>query len=94
MLRCECQHDIDDSSLHSAGADVSPRRFFEAGVKLQKFLEDSGMTSGELARQIGVTQKAVYYWLNEGRSPRPHNIRAVSKATNGAVTAADWFDGE
>tara|TARA_Y100001963_G_scaffold52972_1_gene74242 strand:+ start:275 stop:433 length:159 start_codon:yes stop_codon:yes gene_type:complete len=52
------------------------------------------MTSGELARQIGVTQKAVYYWLREGRSPRPDNIRAVSKVTNGAVTASDWFDGE
>ena len=71
-----------------------PRHFFEVSVKLQKFLDDSGMTSGELARQIGVTQKAVYYWLREGRSPRPHNIRAVSKATNGAVTATDWFDGE
>ena len=63
-------------------------------MKLQKFLDDSGMTSGELAREIGVTQKAVYYWLNEGRSPRPHNIRAVSKATKGAVTASDWFDDE
>lgn len=52
------------------------------------------MTSGELAKQVGVTQKAVYYWLAEGRSPRPHNIRAVAKATNGAVTAMDWFDGE
>ena len=72
-----------------------PRHFFfEVTVKLQKFLDDSGMTSGELAREIGVTQKAVYYWLREGRSPRPHNIRAVSKATNGAVTATDWFDGE
>ena len=63
-------------------------------MKLQKFLDDSGMTSGELARQIGGTQKAVYYWLREGRSPRPDNIRAVSKVTNGAVTASDWFDGE
>jgi len=52
------------------------------------------MTSGELAKEIGVSQKAVYYWLAEGRSPRPHNIRAVAKATNGAVTAMDWFDGE
>ena len=85
-------------SLGATGGGLSfpfgPRRFFEAGVKLQKFLDDSGMTSGELARQIGVTQKAVYYWLREGRSPRPDNIRAVSKVTNGAVTASDWFDGE
>ena len=73
---------------------LPPPFFFEVTVKLQKFLDDSGMTSGELAREIGVTQKAVYYWLREGRSPRPHNIRAVSKATNGAVTATDWFDGE
>lgn len=63
-------------------------------MKLQKFLKDSGMTSGELAKEIGVSQKAVYYWIAEERSPRPHNIRAVAKATNGAVTAMDWFDGE
>ena len=62
-------------------------------MKLQKFLDDSGMKASELARQIGVTQKAVYYWLNEGRSPRPHNIRAVSKAPNGAVTAMEWVEG-
>ena len=59
-----------------------------------KFVDDGGMTSGELAKQIGVSQKAVYYWLAAGRSPRPHNIRAVGKATNGAVTAMDWFDDE
>lgn len=63
-------------------------------MKLQKFLTDSGMTSGELAKEIGVSQKAVYYWIAEGRSPRPHNIRAVARATNGAVTASDWFDDE
>ena len=63
-------------------------------MKLQTFLKDSGMTSSELAKEIGVTQKAVYYWLAEGRSPRPHNIRAVARATNGAVTASDWFDDE
>ncbi len=63
-------------------------------MKLQEYLDEKQMTSAELARQIGVTQKAVYYWLTEGRSPRPNNIRAVSKATNGAVTAMDWFDDE
>ena len=98
MLRCECQHDADSFlPVHWRALfalSLSARHFFEVGVKLQKFLDDSGMTSGELAREIGVTQKAVYYWLNEGRSPRPNNIRAVSKATNGAVTAMDWFDGE
>ena len=63
-------------------------------MKLQKFLDDSGMTSGELARQIGVTQKAVYYWLTGDRSPRPNNIRAIVTATNGAGTAADLLDAE
>ena len=63
-------------------------------MKLQKFLDDTGMTSGELARQIGVTQKAAYYWLTVDRSPRPTNIRAIVTATNGAVTAADLLDAE
>ena len=85
-------------SLGATGGGLSfpfgPRRFFEAGVELQKFLDDSGMTSGELARQIGVTQKAVYYWLKGGRLPRPNNIRAIVSATNGAVTAADLLDAE
>ena len=73
---------------------LSARHFFEVGVKLQKFLDDTGMTSGELAREIGVTQKAVYYWLKGGRLPRPNNIRAIVSATNGAVTAADLLDAE
>ena len=85
-------------SLGATGGGLSfpfgPRPFLEAGVKLQKFLDDSGMTSGELARQIGVTQKAVYYWLKGGRLPRPNNIRAIVSATNGAVTAADLLDAE
>jgi DNA-binding transcriptional regulator YdaS (Cro superfamily) len=38
-----------------------------------------------LARQIGVTQGAVWKWLNKSKKIRPENAAAISEAVGGQV---------
>lgn len=53
-----------------------------------KKLDDEAMAS----RVGGVTRHAVKKWMYGERMPRPEQIAAIAKITNGKVTLADWIE--
>ncbi len=65
-------------------------------MKLQEWLRTEGKARGlkqaDFARNIGVSLQSLSLYLNAGRVPRPGVIAAIARETNGAVTAADFYD--
>lgn len=59
-------------------------------MKLAKYLTDNGISQGDFAKTIGVTQVAVSRYANETRVPGLKLIFAIDKATKGKVTVKDW----
>lgn len=59
-------------------------------MKLAKYLTDNGISQGDFAKAIGVTQVAVSRYANETRVPGLKLIFAIDKATKGKVTVKDW----
>jgi len=63
-------------------------------MKLSDFLARSGTTLEAFGTAIGVSHSTVQRWATGQSRPRGHKaMEAVAKATRGAVTAADFFDG-
>jgi hypothetical protein len=58
---------------------------------LGKYLARNKITQQAFAASIGSTQRAVDYWLNGGRTPRPEMMQRIVDATNGAVTPNDFL---
>lgn len=59
-------------------------------MKLATYLSSNGISQGDFAKNIGVTQVAVSRYANETRVPGLKLIFAIDKATKGKVTVKDW----
>lgn len=59
-------------------------------MKLSSYLQDESLSPSDFARQIGVTPRAVQFYLSGDRRPRWNIIARIAVVTGGAVTANDW----
>jgi transcriptional regulator with XRE-family HTH domain len=60
-------------------------------MKLADYLSQSKITPAAFAAEIGVTRKAVDYWLAGKRLPRIEQLQAIATASKGAVTPNDFI---
>lgn len=60
-------------------------------MRLQEYLAETGTTRAEFARQIGVKHISVTRYL-EGRVPEAAVMSKIIEATDGKVTANDFFE--
>jgi len=61
-------------------------------MQLQAYLTLKGLSEKQFADQVGASESGVLKWVRRERIPRPEKIREISRITDGAVTAADFFD--
>jgi transcriptional regulator with XRE-family HTH domain len=50
------------------------------GPRVKELREHRGLSTGELARAVGVTPASVWQWENNGRHPRESTAEAVAHA--------------
>jgi hypothetical protein len=60
-------------------------------MRLQEYLVETGTTRAEFARQIDVKHITVTRYIREGRVPEPPVMEKIIEATDGKVTANDFF---
>ena len=62
-------------------------------MQLAAYLDehDPPLTARAFADQIGVDPSMVTRWCRRETFPKPANLMAIAKATNGRVTANDFF---
>lgn len=60
-------------------------------MKLAAYLREKNIDAKEFAKSINVKQPSVSRYLTGARIPRPEKIKAIQEATDGAVTANDFF---
>jgi len=48
------------------------------GPRLKELRKHRGLSSGELAKAVGVTPASVWQWENNGRHPRESTVQAVA----------------
>jgi len=61
-------------------------------MRLGQYLEESGEKPGTFAERIGVKRLAIYRYIRGTRRPAHHIIGRIAAATDGAVTANDFYD--
>ena len=61
-------------------------------MQLQAYLALKGISEKQFADKIGASESGVLKWVRRERIPRPEKMREIAKATEGAVTASDFFD--
>jgi len=61
------------------------------GMTLSEFLTKNNQSVDEFAKAIGRSKWGVRKWLYGQRTPRSTEMRLIIKATDGAVTASDFF---
>jgi transcriptional regulator with XRE-family HTH domain len=62
-------------------------------MTLKDWLAKNEMSDAEFARISGIGQRALVQKYRHGRQfPGPENLRRIKEATNGRVTANDFFD--
>jgi transcriptional regulator with XRE-family HTH domain len=61
-------------------------------MRLEEYLAETGLTRAEFARRIGVRHISVTRYLREGRVPEPSVMCKIIEATDGKVSANDFFD--
>lgn len=61
------------------------------GDNIKRILKDKRMTQSELARRMGVTRSAVYYWANGKANVLNSNLTAIAMCLG--VTIKDLLDG-
>jgi len=59
-------------------------------MTLREHLQEHSLTIAGFAALAGFPTETVRGWLYDGKVPRPDAMRAVMRATNGAVTPNDW----
>jgi transcriptional regulator with XRE-family HTH domain len=57
---------------------------------LQEWLKARGLTQRWLAEQCGVSQPAVWRWVQPGAVPPPNQRCLIERATNGEVPESIW----
>lgn len=60
-------------------------------MKLSDYLETNGISRSIFAQHVGVTTEAVRRYADCGRVPTPKVMSKILAATNGEVTANDFF---
>ena len=60
-------------------------------MKLREFMTKYNASLNDIALMIGTSSEAVRRYANGERMPQPHIMQAIIDATNGKVTANDWF---
>lgn len=64
-------------------------------MKLKAYLEETGTKAGDFARTIGVNEReSVRRYISGARIPTPSVMRRIIRATDGRVSATDFFDPE
>jgi predicted transcriptional regulator len=59
-------------------------------MRLEEYLTETGLTRAEFARQIGVSQFSITRYI-EGRAPKTSVMCKIIEATEGKVSANDFF---
>lgn len=60
-------------------------------MNLSTYLRLSQQSADEFAKKIGTSQAAVSRYAAGKRMPRPEQMARIATATDGAVTAADFY---
>jgi predicted DNA-binding protein (UPF0251 family) len=60
-------------------------------MRLEDYLQTTGMTRAEFARRIGVRHITVTRYVQEGRVPESSVMGKIIEVTEGKVTANDFF---
>lgn len=60
-------------------------------MRLQEYLAVTSTSRADFAQQIGVSVESVRRYLNEGRIPEPSVMSKIIEATEGKVSANDFF---
>lgn len=60
-------------------------------MNLQSYLQSHNLTSTDIAKAIGTTVGAVNHWISGRRQPRKEMLERIRIATQGQVTANDFF---
>lgn len=59
-------------------------------MRLNQYLVQNSMTATAFAKQVGVSNVAVWKWLNRVSMPTGKHMVLVDRLTDGQVTSADW----
>ena len=60
-------------------------------MMLGAYLREKKLSAAAFARQVGRSRSAVGRWVSGSRFPEPASLRAIIRATGGAVTADDFL---
>lgn len=60
-------------------------------MQLANYLSANSISPHDFAKSIGVSKETVRRYLADERRPDLKNMQAIAKATNGEVTANDFF---
>jgi transcriptional regulator with XRE-family HTH domain len=60
-------------------------------MRLDQYLQSTGKSASDFARQVSVGRMTVHRWLKLSRYPRPDMMARIADATGGAVTADDFL---
>jgi transcriptional regulator with XRE-family HTH domain len=60
-------------------------------MKLKTYMTENGLTARDMAERINGSMRTVQKWVSGERIPRPDQMRKLTDATNGQVTANDFF---
>ena len=70
---------------------LSPHYVYRRSMKLDDYLRLHGLSSARFAEDCGILSKqTVHNYRHGARFPTPLNLRRISDATKGAVTADDF----
>ncbi|MFD1199547.1 helix-turn-helix domain-containing protein [Brucella gallinifaecis] len=66
--------------------------WYVAGMeKLKTYLKDNGLSHDAFAKEVDATQATITRYVRGDRFPTPQMIVKIAKATNGEITASDWY---
>lgn len=60
--------------------------------KLGTYLKDKGLSHEAFAKEVEATQATITRYVRGDRFPTPQMIVKIAKATNGEVSASDWYE--
>ena len=59
-------------------------------MRLNQYLVQNKLTGAAFAKEVGVSNVAVWKWLNGHSMPTGAHMVAIDRLTEGQVTSADW----
>jgi transcriptional regulator with XRE-family HTH domain len=61
-------------------------------MKLSEWLSSNSISDTEFAEKIGVSRQALYRYKQGTRVPKPKIVLEIAKATDGQVSANDFYE--